>query len=301
VHPVTARILTPALHEAWETDGWCVIPGAIPPEDLAAAQRAIPHLFPSAEEMDAGSEDERLARWRIWDAAWPEFPFHSRSLNRVALHEVLLDLAEDLLGPDIRCYQGTFTAKYAGQPSGFNQLLHLDYPNHSIVVPRDEPGYRQLELYVYLNDVSSANGATRMVSRRLTADIPYGRHTLNYTDYGHLYDEPGEAVGPAGSVVAYRPDTYHRSVDFDEPGNVRYMLHVAFKSAGAEWAGYQSWPFKGLTPEWFRFLPGASVRQLTALGFPAPGHPYWTTDTLAGVQSRHPELDLAPWRAGVGR
>ena len=32
------------------------------------------------------------------------------------------------------------------------------------------------------------------------------------------------------------------------------------------------------------------------LGFPAPGHPYWTAQTLAGVAARYPMLDLSPWR-----
>jgi hypothetical protein len=293
---MVSNILTAELRTAWEEDGWCVIADAIPPADLAGGQRALTYLFPTVEEMDAGTDDERTAKWRDWDAAWPEFPYRSRSLNRIVLHDALLDLAEDLVGPDFRLYQGTLTAKYPGQPSGFNQLLHTDYPNHSIVVPRRDPGYRQLELFVYLNDVTPANGATRMVSRKLTADIPVGRHTLNLTDYGHLYDAPGEATGTAGSVVAYRPDVYHRSVDWTEPGQVRFMLHVAFKPAAAEWAGYQSWPFKGLQPEWFHFVNQASVRQLTALGFPAPGHPYWTAETLDGVAQRYPELDLTPWR-----
>jgi hypothetical protein len=32
------------------------------------------------------------------------------------------------------------------------------------------------------------------------------------------------------------------------------------------------------------------------LGFPPPGHPYWTAQTLAGVAARYPMLDLSPWR-----
>ena len=51
---------------------------------------------------------------------------------------------------------------------------------------------------------------------------------------------------------------------------------------------------------WYRFVPPASVRQLTPLGFPAPGDPYWTEETLAGVAARYPQLDMAtvarpPW------
>jgi hypothetical protein len=38
------------------------------------------------------------------------------------------------------------------------------------------------------------------------------------------------------------------------------------------------------------------VRQLTVLGFPEPGHPYWNEETLRGVARRYPLLDMAPWR-----
>ena len=38
------------------------------------------------------------------------------------------------------------------------------------------------------------------------------------------------------------------------------------------------------------------VRQLTVLGFPEPGHPYWNEETLFGVASRYPRLDMEPWR-----
>jgi hypothetical protein len=39
-----------------------------------------------------------------------------------------------------------------------------------------------------------------------------------------------------------------------------------------------------------------TVQQLTVLGFPEPGHPYWTEETLRGVAARYPLLDMTPWR-----
>jgi len=52
--------------------------------------------------------------------------------------------------------------------------------------------------------------------------------------------------------------------------------------------------------DWHRFVGHASVRQLTVLGFPEPGHPYWTAETLAGVGARYPALDLTPWARAAG-
>jgi hypothetical protein len=127
--------------------------------------------------------------------------------------------------------------------------------------------------------------------------VPVEEHTLSYERYGALYDDRADASAPAGSIVVYRPDVYHRSVDFTDPARARFMLHVSYRPAAAEWGGYQAWPFKGFSAEWHDFVQQASPRQLAVLGFPPPGHPFWTDETLAGVAGRYPGLDLAPWRA----
>jgi hypothetical protein len=279
-----------------------VIERAVSDEDLAAAQQALKRLFPSVEEMAQSEDAGALDQWRTWDAAWPEFPFRSRSLNRLVLSDVMIDLARSLLGTDdVRLYLAIVSAKYAGQPSEYNQLLHTDFPNHTLTVPRPEAGYHQMETFIYLNDVDPHNGATRFVPRGLTRHVPVGEHTLNLEDYGALYDIPDDASAPAGSIVVYRPDVYHRSVDFTDRTRARFMLHASYKPASMEWGGYQAWPFKGFSMEWHRFVEQATPRQLTLLGFPAPGHPFWTDETLAGVASRYPGLDLAPWRAEMPR
>jgi hypothetical protein len=297
------EVLTSTQRRSWEEDGWFVLDRAVSEVDLSAAQNAITKLFPSAKEMANPQEGDGLQRWRTWDAAWPEFPFRSRSLNRLVLSDLMIDVAQELLGTDdVRMYLAIVTAKYAGQPSEYNQLLHTDFPNHTLTVPRAEPGYHQLETFVYLNDVSRDNGATRFVSRARTSHIPVDQHTLSFDDFGDLYDDPTDASAPAGSIIGYRPDVYHRSVDFTDSGQARFMLHVSFKPAAMEWGGYQAWPFKGFSPEWHNFVQSAGPRQLTALGFPAPGHPFWTEETLAGVARRYPGLDLSPWvsaRAGA--
>ncbi len=297
-----SEVLTPGQRRSWQVDGWCILHRAVSEADLAAAQNATAKLFPTADEMAAAGAGHDLARWRTWDAAWPEFPFRSRSLSRLLVSDTMIDLAQELLGTDdVRLYMGTFTAKYAGQPSGYNQLLHTDFPNHTLTVPRPEPGYHQMETFVYLCDVTPANGATRFVSRTRTSQVPVQEHTLNLTDYAALYDDPADASAPAGSIVVYRPDVYHRSMDFTDPTQARFMLHVGYRPAAMEWGGYQAWQFKGFSPEWHNFVQQATPRQLTVLGFPAPGHPFWTDEALRGVAGRYPGLDLSPWETARTR
>ena len=231
---MTPALLTSDLKERWNTEGWCIVPDVIPPAQLVAAQEAVHRYFPTPAEIleDGGTE---AGAWHTWDAAWPQFPFHSTRLNTLVLHERVVDLAEALLGSaDLILYMGLVTGKYANQSSDYNRLLHADYPNHMLVVPRHEVGYQQLEFFIYLTDVTEEDGATRFVSWQKTKDIPVERHTLNYVDYAELYEDPSVAAAPAGSVVAYRPDVYHRSVDHTDPTRYRVMLHVSFRPRDAE-------------------------------------------------------------------
>jgi hypothetical protein len=270
----------------------------LPNEVVEGAQEGLAREFPSAEDFAANREPERNAPFRTDShTVMPTFPFEHAPFNDVVLHDRLIDMAEEFLGlTDLRLYQGALSAKYAGGAASDDQLLHVDYGNHTLVVPRDDIGYQHLELFVYLSDVTTDTGATRMVSRRLTQDIPVERTYLSLTEYRHLYEAEVPAEGPAGSVLAYRPDVFHRGVRITSPRSARFMLHVSFKPAQTDWLGSQAWPGAAEGLAWHRFANRANVRQLSALGFPPPGHPYWNEQTLAGVAARYPGLDLTPWR-----
>jgi hypothetical protein len=295
-------VITPSQETQWERDGWCLLEGFLPPESVAAAQQALPALFPTAEEFASDADPSRNAPFRDDShRVMPRFPFESAALNDLVVHDSILDLAEQLLGLDgaeLRMYQAMLSAKYAGGAVSDEQLLHADFGNHTLVVPRHEPGYQQLETFFYLSDVTET-GATRLVSMQLTGGIPVERTYLSVDDYQGLYEAEVPASGLAGSVLAYRPDVYHRGVRMTEPGAARFMLHVSYKPAGSDWLNSFGLPNAGEDLDWYRFVGTATVRQLTALGFPAPGHPYWSAQTLAGVAARYPMLDLSPWRTAA--
>ena len=281
----------------WEEDGWCVLERFLPSEAIEAAQDGLEREFPSAEDFALDKDPVRNAPFRTDShSVMPTFPFEHGPFNDLVLHDRLIDLAEQFLGlTDLRLYQAGLSAKYSGGAESDEQLLHADYGNHTLVVPRADVGYQHLELFVYLSDVTT-DAATRLVSRRLTGDIPVERPYLSLTDYAHLYDAEVPADGSAGTVLAYRPDVYHRGIRMTEGRSARFMLHVSFKPAGTDWLGSQAWPGAAEGMAWHRFANRATVRQLSALGFPPPGHPYWTEATLAGVAARYPALDMTPWR-----
>lgn len=81
-------------------------------------------------------------------------------------------LAETLLGErDLHLYGAGAWAKFTGA-CDYDQDLHRDYLNHTVLVPTTTPGCRQVEMFVYLCDVPESLGPPHLVSRRHTEHLP---------------------------------------------------------------------------------------------------------------------------------
>jgi hypothetical protein len=106
------------------------------------------------------------------------------------------------------------------------------------------------------------------------------------------------AAGPAGTAVAFEVGTFHRGTQLTAPRGARYNMHLNFRPAAIQWGQRRGWAYSAFQREWSEFVDRATPRQLQAFGFPPPGHPYWTPETLAGMALRYPNLDLTPWAAG---
>lgn len=302
-----------AAARTWLEDGFVVLPSYLPADVLEPAVAGLGDLFPSADDFHDGTDPARNARF-VGDEfdGIDSFPFASPALNRVPVSEPLLTLAEGLLGtPDVRLYSAEAWGKYAGA-ADYDQDLHRDYLNHTLLAPSSAPAFRQLEVFVFLSEVTVGLGAPRMVRRSsLTDALParpnfFPRTGPETTDAGFvstgrpdLYEEEVPATGPPGTVVAFQPGTVHRGSAVTEPRGARFTMHLSYRPAAVEWAQRHAWADKSHDDHWYAFVEQAGPRQLAPFGFPAPGHPYWTDETLLAVSQRYPGLDLAPWRAAA--
>jgi hypothetical protein len=293
--PSRQPLATAAEH--FRTHGWVLVPSLVPAEDIAAAQPALFRLYP---EPFVGDTDNRGRMFRAGQfTGLREAPFGDATLDNLPLHHNILDLVEELLSVnDIRLYQAETFAKFTGAAS-YEQPLHIDETNHSLVPPRDDGRYRQVQLFLYLCDVTIANGATRVVSRTKTRDIPHDKLYFDRAGSVHFDEDEVAAVGPAGSVLAYSADTVHRGADMTEPGAGRFFFNLGYRCAGVDWTGDLPWPRRGIEPVIPRWIQGLDPRQLAAIGFPPPGHDYWDDQTLAATAARYPDLDLTPWKEAL--
>jgi hypothetical protein len=289
--------------------------------EIDAAQPGLFQLYPRPEAFHAGADDPRSAVFRrgaeaptnagddprfrpLQFVGLQEFPHPDVTLNLLALHPAIIAVAEEVLHTrDVRLYQAETFAKYSGVTQ-YDQPFHADYTNHTMLPPRADGRWRQAQMFLFLSDVTAAHGATRIVSRELTRDVPvmalsFPKARVSAARHAEWEAAAVSAVGPRGSLLIYSADTVHRGTEFTLPNSARFFFNLAYRAAGADWVGANPWPRKGIA-NWTPLVEASTPRQLEALGFPPPGHPYWDDTTLAGAADRYPGLDLAPWRAALG-
>lgn len=285
------------IAQDWRQRGFAILPGYLPGEVLRPALAELELMFPTAAGFHDGTDPRRERFLGDEFAGIDGFPFTSTESSLLAVHDLVVDLATALLeADDLRIYSAEAWAKYTGA-ADYDQHLHRDYLNHTVLVPSAAPRYRQLELFVYLADVPEDLGPPHLVPRTHTAGLAAMPNWLPREDHPRLYEREVSAAGPAGTVVAFELGTFHRGTRMTRPGGARYTMHLNYRRADVEWSQRQAWADLSHQPAWYRFVDRATPRQLALFGFPPPGHPFWTTETLAGLAVRYPNLDLSPWRA----
>jgi|HubBroStandDraft_1064217.scaffolds.fasta_scaffold62874_2 hypothetical protein len=299
----------------WENEGFVVLPGYMSESQLAPAVAELGLLFPSVEEFHTEAAGSVNDRFEDEFGGIDDFPFKSTELNLLSVHRDLVTLSAGLLGTDeLRVYSIEAWAKYTGA-ADYEQHHHRDYLSQTLVVPSQDRRFQQVEMFLYLSDVPSELGPPSYVPRRLTEGLPaipnwFPRRDDVGLDDGHpewiaqrgapeLYQAEVSASGPAGTVVAYANDTFHRGTQLSLPHGARYTLHVNFRPEGVDWISRHPWQKYANTSRWHEFVGRASPEQLALFGFPRPGHPFWTKETIAATGERYPELDLGPWQEAL--
>lgn len=286
-------VLTDADRERYRANGWVLLEGVFDTAELQPVLDALASRFPTGDEYHRNPDAyEHLRRSTIAGAQM--WPTRDLTLDLLPVHPTLVAIAEDLIRtPDIALLRATYWAKYAGA-ADYEQHLHLDYPNQSLVVPDED---EMVSFFLFLSDVTAVDGPTKILPQ------PHGTPTAPDVPRYHRAESPDvyarevDAPGPVGSVLAYGATVYHRGSALSASDAARLSLTYAY-GVPHPWTGHQSWPRLGENPGTIAFLTAATPRQRELLGFPPVGDPYWTAEKVALVQRRYPEMDLSAYREG---
>jgi hypothetical protein len=279
--------------------GYVIIPKFLSPPELAAARENLFRYYPSAEELSATPE-RYGGLMEEAESLQNEFPFAGDALNHISTHPDLIAFVEKLLGtPEVRLSQAAIWAKYAGT-GDFEQGLHLDYQGNTLVVPRDDGAFRQVNMILYYTDVTEDMGPTCVVSKQQTEHLPLWPAFRTRKKDAALYKLEKHVIVPAGGLLIFGMRTFHRASTMEAEFGVRFSHHLVYRAARYDFQGYHLWSHLGERTELQDFIAKTSPRQREVLGFPRPGDPYWNDETRAAVALRYPQMDMRPYSPAVG-
>ena len=275
--------------------GFTVVEGFLDKATLSAAQEALWELYPRPEEYFANpAAHPKFAKSQF--AGLRFFPYPSWAINQVCVYPDLIDAAERFLQTtEIDCYKIELWAKYAGAID-YDQTHHRDYENHTIVAPRADQLMPQMTCFILLSDVTELDGPTKVVPLDKTRHIPIG---VTRAEKPQFLNDEVAVTGPAGSILIYKTDVFHRGSNFKAPGRSRFVMPIDFKKRGWRWQGKLAWPDRAIFPGWKEAMVKMTPRQRDLFGWPPPGDAYWNAQTLSDVALRYPGIDLTPYSSGV--
>lgn len=283
--------------DQWRRDGYTLVERFLAAPELAAARADLDQVFPNWYVYSAAPHlfgSESMAGYSV------EMPFLGPTANMVALHPDLIDFAERALGTrEIVLTQSLAWAKYWSEHD-FEQVMHADYMNCSILYPAASKPAEQVTMILYFDDLAPDLGPTCVVPRSATGDLTLVPALFPKTVDAGLYRIEKPILAPKGSLLLYDLRTLHRGTGITRPAGMRLTLHIMFRRADAPWVGYRAWANHGYYAELKEVVERSTIRQREVMGVPAPGHPYWNTETLTGMAMRYPAMDLEAYAAAAG-
>ena len=308
---------TDAHVDMWRKEGAVMVPEFFNDKEIKDVTKDFEIIFPGRKAEDKALNKKKKAEFRnklplqlsgkpVGKTTMDQFknfeniPFDcSSSLNLIAVHPSLIEFARSALKTnDVRLYQAQAWAKFTGE-ADFDQAFHCDFGNHTLTVPSQDECLNSITFIIYFTDVTEEHGPTHYVNRTESNGFEGMRRFLkNREDIEHqkeLRKFERSAAGPAGTLLAYGIDVFHRGTNLTESGGYRYAMTSCFKKAGNDSIGYTAWPWH-FTKPWQNIFEYATPDQLNCFGVPMPGDPFWNEETLSLAQLRYPNWNMSEYR-----
>jgi Phytanoyl-CoA dioxygenase (PhyH) len=289
-------MLTANELEIYRCRGWVILPD-FAATDLDALLGDLTQIFPAPDEYWSDPSRFPELRGGQFDSV-RTIPTGRSRLDLLPFDRRIRDIAEQVTGSsDLRLMRGGYQSKFSGA-ADFEQILHLDYTNHSLVVLPDEPASTMVGFFVYFTDVTAETGPTMAVSRAYSGALRITDTHLRRDEWPEMYEHEEPLLCRAGSLLAYDYRTLHRGSSLSGPAANRLTLSFAYGIA-SPWHGFYSWPNRADEPTVRKLIALLDPDERTVLGFPPPGDQYWTPDTIDGVSRRYPGFDGSPYHAAL--
>src|SRR4051812_16051674 len=188
--------------ESLTRHGYVIVPNFLSRDELDRARQNFSQYFPSADELASTPQRYGFVHDDP-EHLQVEFPFAGDALNDISTHPELIAFAQRMLGTDdVLLSQAAIWAKYAGT-GDFDQGLHLDYQGNTLVVPRDDGAFRQINMILYYTDVTEDLGPTYVVSQEKAGDLPLWPTHRPKKKNATLYEIERPVLAAAGDLLIF--------------------------------------------------------------------------------------------------
>jgi len=317
--------LTQTQLDQFHRDGYIVVPDVFSEAEMKAAQEAMDEIFYGKPfdawlaEVDGGetaSVSDGFTTTHDHKEGRSQFPTGLRALDGLVENETYLDIFEQCLG-DRPAYcnahlflrSGPTDNRHAEHPW---QGYHIDHYTNCLLPPADQVGfYDYINSGVYLHDVLD-DGAPMMVipgSHRVAQQVYLDALAQGNASGGSIDDlrkvgglaDPVPQIGARGSAAFYSSYTIHAAQPFRNKRVQRAFWTLSLcRRDNAGWTRFANPFIYGEREHMMPFLTQTTPRVRSVFGFPEPGHPYYTEETLSLLASTIPGMDVTPYREAMG-
>lgn len=260
------QVITDQQFETLLEDGYLILPGYIPKDELPALQAAQRNCLKTWEQV----KDNPPAG----GAVLVPYPYPDLRLSSLYLHPELLKFGRRFLKTEhIHARVGYTLARYPGFKSG--DPGHIDNGNNSLLPMSTDPNHReygQIGFWIHVDEVKPGQAPLRLVKNK---------------DRGSL-DKATELVCPAGTICIFNNYTWHASSDFTAADGERFVWGFALGRADHYFEGLISYTAIGQNPMFAQVISNLTADQRTLFRFPPPNHPYYTKQTLEALEKQYP-------------
>ncbi|MDE2825440.1 MAG: phytanoyl-CoA dioxygenase family protein [Gemmatimonadota bacterium] len=312
--------------EQFQRDGYILVPGVFSTDEMDAALEAMERNFDGKSYASWLEDFERGEQGSVGDGfttkqdevvGRSQFPVGDPALDRLIENERYLDLFDLLLG-DRPSYcnahlfmrSGPVDERYPDESwSGY----HVDHNTNCVLPPSEDAArFSYINSGVYLHDVEDDGAPMLLVpgSHTRAAEVfAEGWDTGNMASVSHVRDirkaglqDPVPAVGTKGTAAFYSSYLLHSAQPFQDKKKQRAFWTLSMCRRDADRFTRFSNPFiYGERKYMLPFITDTTPRVRSLFGWPEPGHPYYTEQTLGLLARAFPGIDLDPYRQALHR
>ena len=312
--------LTPEQLADYHRDGYVIVPDVFGPEVMDKALVEVEHITYGKSYAHWAAENSSTGR-AVADGisskdnpGRSQFPTGVPVLDKLIENPSYLDIFEQLLDTRDLHYCNAHLFVRAGptdsrHPAHPWEGYHIDHDTNTFLPPWTDPGsYDYINSGVYLHDVeedgapmSVIPGSHHVVANHLCRFVREGvaNSKASFTDIRKVkeFAPLRSATAKKGSAIFYSSYLVHSAVPFRNKRIQRALWTVSIARAQNQgWTRF-SVPYKYGDREYFvPFWEQTSTRVRTLMGWPPPGHPYYSAQTLELLADSFPNMDLSPYR-----